>query len=67
MQSTTMYNNGNLAVRLATLNTPIMISLVSGQKEIDYRVDVQVPGRGPNATTQVITDTLPSAPIVLFC
>lgn len=62
MQSTTPYNNGNLAVRLATLNTPIMISLVSGQKEIDYRVDVQVPGRGPNALTQVIGDSLPTAP-----
>lgn len=62
MQSTTPHNNGNLAVRLATLNTPIMISLVSGQRDIDYRVDVQVPGRGPNALTQVVTDTLPSAP-----
>lgn len=62
MQSTTTYNNGNLAVRLATLNTPIMISLVSGQRDIDYRVDVQVPGRGPNAVTQVVTDSLPGAP-----
>lgn len=62
MQSTTTYNNGNLAVRLANLNTPIMLSLVSGQRDIDYRVDVQVPGRGPNAVTQVVTDTLPSAP-----
>jgi intracellular multiplication protein IcmK len=62
VQSTTMYNTGNLALRLATLDTPVMISLVSGQREVDYRVDVQVPGRGPNASTAIVGDNLPSGP-----
>jgi len=62
MQSTTLYNTGNLAVRLANLDTPIMVSMVSGQKEVDYRVDVQVPGRGPNAVAAMVGDTLPAAP-----
>lgn len=62
IQSTTMYNTGNLALRLATLDTPVMLSLVSGQREVDYRVDVQIPGRGPNATTAIVGDNLPAAP-----
>lgn len=62
MQSTTTYNSGNLAIRLAKLDTPVMISLVSGQKEVDYRVDLQVPGRGPNALAVIVGDTLPPPP-----
>lgn len=62
MQATAPYTNGNLAVRLATLDTPLMLSLVSGQKEVDYRVDVRVPGRGPNALAEVVGDGLPPAP-----
>lgn len=61
IQSTTAYNSGNLAIRLATLDTPIMLSLVSGQREVDYRIDLQVNGRGPNALTPLIGDGLPSA------
>lgn len=62
LQSTTPYNSGNLAVRLAKLDTPVMLSLVSGQRDVDYRVDVQVPGRGPHALAQVVGDQLPTAP-----
>lgn len=62
IQSTTAYNSGNLAVRLATLDTPVMLSLVSGQREVDYRVDLQVRGRGPNATAALVGDGLPAAP-----
>lgn len=60
VQSTTPYVTGNLAVRLANLDTPVMISLVTGQKEIDYRVDLQVRGRGPNAIAPVGGQELPS-------
>lgn len=59
IQSTTAYNSGNLAIRLATLPTPIMLSLVSGQREVDYRIDLQVNGRGPNALAPLIGDSLP--------
>lgn len=61
IQSTTAYNTGNLAIRLATLDTPITLSLVSGQREVDYRIDLQVNGRGPNALPALVGDGLPAA------
>ncbi len=49
IQSNAMYKQGNLAVILQGLNTPLMVTLIPGQKEVDYRVDVQVPRNGPMA------------------
>jgi intracellular multiplication protein IcmK len=49
IQSTVLYTYGNLAIKLRGLNTPVMITLIPGQKAIDYRVDMRVPGYGPNA------------------
>lgn len=49
IQSATFYKRSNLAVMLRDLNTPLMITLISGQEAIDYRVDLRVPGLGPNA------------------
>ena len=49
IQAVTLYTYGNLAVRLQGLNTPVMLTLVPGQKAIDYRVDLRVQGYGPNA------------------
>ncbi len=49
VQSMTFYKRSNLAVILRDLNTPIMITLLSGQDAVDYRVDLRVPGVGPNA------------------
>lgn len=60
IQSTTTYSSANLAVRLVALDTPVMLSLVSGQKDVDYRVDCQVQGRGPNAAAPLVGDGLPS-------
>jgi len=60
IQSTSTYASANLAIRLATLDTPVMLSLVSGQREVDYRVDLQVQGRGPNALAPIMDDNLPS-------
>lgn len=62
IQSSTTYNSGNLAIRLASLDTPVMLSLVSGQRDIDYRVDLQVRGRGPNALAAIVGDGLPAPP-----
>lgn len=63
IQSTKEHISGNMAVRLANLETPIMISLVTGQKDVDYRVDIHVPGSGPNAVAPVVDTTTPqSAP-----
>ncbi len=47
IQSSTMFRQGNLAVLLQNLNTPIMITLLPGQQAVDYRVDIQVPRTGP--------------------
>ena len=58
VQSLKPYAHGNLAVRLIDLNTPVMISLVSGQKEIDYRVDLQIRERGPNAEAPIVPESL---------
>ena len=49
MQSSTFYKRSNLAVILRDLSTPVMITLISGQAAVDYRVDLRIPGFGPNA------------------
>lgn len=49
IQAMNFYKQGNLAVMLKDLNTPIMVTLLPGQKAVDYRVDMQVPRMGPNA------------------
>lgn len=49
IQSLTVSKAGNLAVVLKGFNTPIMVTLMSGQRAVDYRVDLRVPGLGPNA------------------
>ncbi len=53
------YASSNLVVYLKGLPTPVPLSLVSGQKEVDFRVDVRVQGRGPN--TQYSVAGLPPA------
>lgn len=54
IQSMETYVTANLAVRLGDLDTPIMLSLVSGQKEVDYRIDLQIRAPGPNALPPVV-------------
>lgn len=49
VQAMSFYKRSNLAVILKGLNTPVMLTLISGQEAIDYRVDLRVPGMGPNA------------------
>ncbi len=59
IQSTKLYTYGNLAVRLRGLNTPVMLTLIPGQKAVDYRVDLRVQGYGPNAKTPTAEIGLP--------
>lgn len=47
VQATSMYNYGNLAVKLQGLSTPVMLTLTPGQRVVDYRVDLHVPGVSP--------------------
>lgn len=49
IQAMKLYTYGNLAVRLQGLNTPVMLTLIPGQKAVDYRIDLRVQGLGPNA------------------
>lgn len=60
IQSLKVYAHGNMAVRLWGLPTPVILTLVSGQRTVDFRVDLQVGGRGPDAKP-VVVDTAFSA------
>lgn len=59
IQATQLYNYGNLAIRLKGLNTPVMMTLIPGQKAVDYRVDLRVQGYGPNANMPTMGAGLP--------
>ena len=60
IQALKMYTYGNLAVRLKGLQTPVMLTLIPGQKMVDYRVDMRVQGVGPLATHLPQGNGLPS-------
>ncbi len=59
IQASNLYTYGNLAVRLRGLNTPVMLTLIPGQKAVDYRVDLRVQGYGPNAKSMPMDNGLP--------
>jgi intracellular multiplication protein IcmK len=59
IQALKLYNYGNLAVRLKGLNTPVMLTLIPGQKAVDYRVDLRIQGYGPNAKALPTEEGLP--------
>lgn len=48
------YAHGNLSMRLIGLTTPITITLKTQREVVQYRVDVKVPGNGPNAQIPLI-------------
>ena len=53
MQAQTIYKSTNMVVMLQGLNTPILLEIIPGQKEVDYRLDLQVPRFGPFAKETV--------------
>lgn len=59
MQGTGPYETGNMALQLVGLETPVMLTMVNDQKQVDYRVDMRVQGRGPNAKLPLSGKTLP--------
>jgi intracellular multiplication protein IcmK len=61
IQALKLYTYGNLAVRLRGLNTPVMLTLIPGQKAVDYRVDLRVQGYGPNAKSLPMEEGIPPA------
>lgn len=58
IQALTLYKHANLAVVLQGMNTPIMITLTSGQKAVDYRVDMHIPRMGPFAAHHSLQSSL---------
>ena len=61
IQANKLYTYGNLAVRLRGLNTPVMLTLIPGQKAVDYRVDLRVQGYGPHAKAMPMDEGIPQA------
>lgn len=59
IQSSKLYTYGNLAVRLKGLNTPVMLTLIPGQKAVDYRVDLRIQGYGPEAKSLPMEEGIP--------
>lgn len=61
LQSLTPYVDSNLIIRLVGLPTPLSLELVSGQRVVDYRTDIHVPGIGPNTQDIPIGVGLPNS------
>ena len=61
IQAITPYGDSDLVVRLAGLNTPITLALVSGQRVVDYRTDIHVSGLGPNTKDLPMGTPLPES------
>ncbi len=60
IQAMKPYTYGNMAVTLKGMRTPVMITLVPGQKMVDYRVDLHISKMGPKATKVAGGDNLPA-------
>jgi intracellular multiplication protein IcmK len=61
IQAISPYSDGNLVIRLIGLPTPVTLELVSGQRVVDYRADIHVPGMGPNAKDLPTGSRLPDS------
>ena len=61
IQGQAAYVSGNMAVTLKKLDTPIMLTLVSEQSVVDYRLDFRVMARGPNAAGSIIGSSMPTS------
>jgi intracellular multiplication protein IcmK len=61
LQAVSPYSNGNLVIRLANLPTPLTLELISGQRVVDFRVDIHVAGMGPTPKEVASKVSLPAA------
>jgi len=61
LQAVNPYSNGDIVIRLVGLPTPITLELVSGQRVVDYRVDIHVSGIGPNTKELPTGTALPNS------
>ena len=65
VQALDRYQQGNLAVMLKDENTPVMLTLMPGQRAVDYRVDLRIPGLGPNAVVSMAGLPQTESPILM--
>lgn len=56
VQAMKMYAFGNLAVKLQGLSTPVMVTLIPGQNEVDYRADLRIQQPGPLAKESAMAE-----------
>lgn len=61
IQAVSPYDDSDLVVRLTGLPTPITLELVPGQRVVDARTDIHVPGIGPNSKDIPIGTALPNS------
>jgi intracellular multiplication protein IcmK len=61
-QPLTPYPYANMAIMLQGLSTPLILTLTSGQKAFDARLDMHVQGLGPNAQAAPSSAGLPNGP-----
>lgn len=61
IQAISPYGDSDLVIRMVGLPTPITLELVSGQRVVDYRTDIHVPGIGPNTKDLPIGSGLPNS------
>lgn len=62
LQAVSAYSDGDIVVRLVGNPTPITLELIAGQRVVDYRVDLHVPGIGPNSKDIPMGTALPNNP-----
>jgi intracellular multiplication protein IcmK len=60
IQAISPYSDGDIVVRLVGLPTPITLEIVSGQRVVDYRIDIHVSGIGPNTKDLPLGTNLPN-------
>ena len=67
IQGTKPYESGNIAIRLAGLSTPVMLTMTNDQHNVDYRVDLRIQGRGPNAKAALLGSAIPekTSPVLM--
>lgn len=61
VQASAPYGDSDIVIRLVGLPTPITLALVSGQRVVDYRTDIHVPGLGPNSKDVPMGTALPNS------
>ncbi len=61
IQAVSPYDDSDLVIRLVGLPTPITLELVPGQRVVDARTDIHVPGIGPNSKDIPMGTGLPNS------